>query len=74
MVYLCPIQRRKNQAIGKGSMPGQTKDGGPTELAFKSNIKANIINSYDARRRCRSSGYVVPPKVTHRPASMCHKV
>ena len=63
------IQRKKNQAIGRGSMPGQTNDNGSTVLSFKtqSNSNYNTINS--ARRRCRNSGYVIPAKVAAR--SVC---
>ena len=63
------IQRKKNQAIGKGSMPGQTNDNGSTELSFKtqSNSNRNTVNS--ARRRCRNSGYIIPAKVSARPVN-----
>ena len=61
------IQRKKNQAIGKGSMPGQTNNNGSYELSFKSQPTSNINTSSAALRRCRNSGYVVPPKVVHRP-------
>lgn len=65
------IQRRKNQAIGKGSMPGQTPDGGSYKLSFKTtyeipskNQQTSVANT--ALRRSRSSGYVPPPKVAAR--------
>ena len=59
------IQRKKNLAIGKGSMPGFNN--GSTDLSFKSNKNSNINTSNDARRRCRSGGCVAPKKKGARP-------
>ena len=61
------IQRKKNQAIGKGSMPGQTKDGGSTKLSFKN---PNFNTSRDALRKCRSGGCVAPAKKAAAPYCM----
>ena len=58
------IQRRKNQAIGRGSVPVQTNNTGPYKLSFRSQ-NYNTVNT--ALRRNRNSGYVPPPKVAARP-------
>jgi hypothetical protein len=60
------IQKIKNQAIGKGSMPGQFNNG-PTELSFRPQIASTRNTTRAALRRCRSSGSVAPPKKGARP-------
>ena len=59
------IQQKKNQAIGKGSMPGQTNNNGSTTLAFKSQ-NSNTLRT--ALRRCRNSGCVAPAKKGAKPS------
>lgn len=55
------IERKKNRAIGKGIRQGS--DG---YLTFADNNltgnNTNYLAVTNARRRCRNSGYVVPPK------------
>lgn len=53
------ISRNKNNAIGKSSLKFGL--GNDQSLSYKNNNK-NTVSS--ALRRVRSSGYVVPPKVT----------
>ena len=62
------IQRKKNQAIGKGTMPGQTEDGGSTVLSFKTQTASNNNTIRAAVRKCRSGGCVAPAKKAARPA------
>jgi len=56
------IARRKNNAIGKGSIPAKDN----ANLSFNANnlygSHTNFLETANARRRCRNSGYVVPPK------------
>ena len=67
------IQRRKNQAIGRGSMPGQQTDNtGSYKLSFKTTYEIPSTNQHTsvantALRKIRSSGNVPPPKVAARP-------
>ena len=67
------IQQKKNQAIGRGTMPGlSSAPNEQTLLSFKSNDN-NTRNQ--ALRRCRNRGYVVPPKVkssTHNRGVCCN--
>ena len=62
------IQMRRISALGKGSADpaGYTKS---DPLSFASSNSSNINTIRQARRRTRSSGYVVPPKVYR--ASQC---
>jgi len=53
------IQRKKNLAIGKGTMPGIGNKNESTKLSFKS---YDPQASASALRRCRNSGYVPPKK------------
>ena len=67
------IQRRKNQAIGRGSAPVQTNDTGSYELAFKTTYELPSTNKHSsvansALRRNRSSGNVPQPKIAARPS------
>jgi len=66
------IEQKKNQAIGRGTMPGiRSSANEPVILSFKSN-NSNTTNQ--ALRRCRNRGYVVPPKVkssTHNTGGCC---
>ena len=66
------IEQKKNQAIGRGTMPGLSSAlNEQTLLSFKSNDN-NTRNQ--ALRRCRNRGYVVPPKVkssTHNRGVCC---
>jgi hypothetical protein len=59
------IARRKNNAIGKGSIPGANSSN-TNPLSFNANnlygSHTNFLEVTNARRRCRNSGYVVPPK------------
>lgn len=58
------IERIKNRAIGKGSMPGQTNNFESSTLSFKSQ-SFNTTNN--ALRRCRNGGCVAPAKKGARP-------
>jgi hypothetical protein len=51
------IERKKNRAIGKGSNPNPQNN---YPLSFQGN-EARMVAT-QARRKARSSGYVVPPK------------
>jgi hypothetical protein len=67
------IQRRKNQAIGRGSVPVQTNDTGSYKLSFKTTFEMPSTNQHtsvarSALRRSRNSGNVPPPKIAARPA------
>ena len=59
------VARRKNNAIGRGSIPG-TNASTSNPLSFNANnlygSHTNFLETTNARRRCRNSGYVVPPK------------
>jgi len=57
------IQRKKNHAIGRGTMPLESTPGVQPALSFKTqgNTNLNIINA--ARRRCRNSGSVPPKQI-----------
>lgn len=58
------IQRKKNIAIGKGSLPTKNKYNDSYDLSFKQNNSQIIQNeAYNARRKCRNSGSVPPPKI-----------
>jgi len=61
------IQRKRNTAIGKGSIPNQTNDDDEILLSFKTLFNSNRNTIKTALRRNRNSGYVVPPKVIYRP-------
>ena len=56
------IQRKKNNAIGRGSMPPKNNQ----TLSFNANNlngnHTNYLETTNAKRRTRNSGYVVPPK------------
>ena len=56
------IARRKNNAIGRGSIPAKDN----AALSFNANnlygSHTNFLEATNARRRCRNGGYVVPPK------------
>lgn len=56
------VSRRKNNAIGRGSIPSKQN----ASLSFNANnlngAHTNFLETTNARRRCRNSGYVVPPK------------
>ena len=56
------VSRRKNNAIGRGSIPAKQD----AALSFNANnlygSHTNFLEATNARRRCRNSGYVVPPK------------
>jgi len=56
------VSRRKNNAIGRGSIPAKQD----AALSFNANnlygSHTNFLETTNARRRCRNSGYVVPPK------------
>lgn len=56
------IQKKKNQAIGKGSMPGQNTTNSSYELSFRSQQSSNINTIRAATRRSRNSGYITPAK------------
>ncbi len=60
------IQKLKNQAIGKGSMP-DNKDNNSTKLSFKPQSSVNYNTIKSAVRRCRSGGCVAPAKKGARP-------
>lgn len=60
------IQRKKNKAIGKGSMPVKSEDNGEILFSFRSQ---NLNTSRDALRKCRSGGTVAPAKKGARPVS-----
>lgn len=60
------IQRKKNVAIGKGTNPNSislTNYNSDKRLGFKGDTSQMDINR--ARRKARSSGYIVPPKCTN---------
>ena len=63
------ISRRKNNAIGRGSIPPSDN----AALSFNANnlygSHTNLLETSNARRRCRNSGYVVPPKCRIGPVS-----
>jgi len=61
------IQKLKNLAIGKGSMPGQNTASESHELSFKSSTSSNLNTVRSAVRRCRNSGAVAPAKKNHYP-------
>ena len=61
------IERKKNIAIGKGSSTlGLENKQGNKKLTFNDNNEngnhTNYLTVANAKRRCRNSGYVVPPK------------
>jgi hypothetical protein len=64
------ISRRKNNAIGRGSIMAKDDRLG---LSFNANnlngAHTNFLETTNARRRCRNSGYVVPPKCRVGPVS-----
>ena len=61
------IQKLKNLAIGKGSMPDEDTGSVSRELSFKSSTASNFNTVRSAVRRCRSSGAVAPAKKNHYP-------
>ena len=61
------IERKRNIAIGKGSIPGSRNSDEPTPFTFKAINNSNINTVRNALRKNRNSGYVVPPKVYNRP-------
>lgn len=59
------IQRKKNIAIGKGSIPGPATTQTDSTLSFKTQYKSNLNTIKMAKRRVRNLGYVPPPKCNH---------
>ena len=55
------IARKRNQAIGKGSMPGQTHNNGSTRLSFIEQPNISHQTARSALRRVRNSGNVPRP-------------
>ena len=66
------IQRRKNQAIGRGTITGQ--NGGSTALSFKTTQTGNkhSTSANSALRRSRSGGSVTPRNI-HGATACSHK-
>ena len=56
------IQKLKNQAIGRGSMPNTPDKYNNIDLSFKSSTASNLNTTKSAVRRCRNGGSVAPAK------------
>ena len=59
------IQRKKNIAIGRGSIPGPLTTNTSSSLSFKSQFNSNRNTINSALRKVRNLGYVPPPKSHH---------
>ena len=59
------IQRKKNIAIGKGSIPGNNTTETSSTLSFKAQYNSNRNTVNSALRRTRNLGYVPPPKTNY---------
>lgn len=56
------IQKLKNRAIGRGSMPSTPDKDNNIDLSFKSSTASNLNTTKAALRRCRNGGCVAPAK------------
>ena len=56
------IQNKKNNAIGRGTMPKNPDSQGHINLSFQTSKSSNYNTINTAVRRCRNSGCVAPAK------------
>lgn len=60
------MERKKNIAIGKGTIPGPETTGTSSTLSFKAQYNSNRNTVNSALRRTRNLGYVPPPKTNYK--------